>query len=86
VRPPIQAEEEDTVSSSSAGEGEEDLRIAENFIIGMLTNYDKMGLEKIDFMLSKFVEKPPQDLKSFLQKLVKEDKIEYSAGEYSKKQ
>jgi len=90
IRAPAEEEEDNNKDESAATAAQEEvMRISENFIIGMLTNFEKMPLEKIHVMLSNFVENysaSPLALKQFLQKLIKEDKVECVAGEYSKKQ
>lgn len=63
----------------------------EPFVLGMLTNFDALGLDRIHNMLKMFVTDPPYDrtieqLSGFLGKLSTEDKIVLEGGVYRKKQ
>ena len=62
----------------------------EPFILGMLTNFDALGLDRIHNMLKMFVTDPPYDrtieqLSGFLGKLSTEDKVVLEGGVYRKK-
>jgi len=75
--------------ASAADLQEEKMRVCEQFILGMLTNLDRLPLDRIHMMLSNFVENYQGDLhllRAFMLKLIKEDKVELVGNEYTKKQ
>jgi anaphase-promoting complex subunit 2 len=64
---------------------EEEMKVYESYIVGMLSNLGRIPLEKIHTMLKTFVtgsdhkyDKTPQQLAVFLQQLCKEEKLECS--------
>lgn len=62
----------------------------EPFIMGMLTNFDSMPLDRIHNMLKMFVSDPPYDktteqLGAYLSTLVTYEKISLSGGVYKKR-
>jgi anaphase-promoting complex subunit 2 len=62
----------------------------EPFVLGMLTNFDALGLDRIHNMLKMFVTDPPYDrtieqLSGFMGKLSTEDKVVLEGGVYRKK-
>ncbi|KAF2077863.1 hypothetical protein CYY_000825 [Polysphondylium violaceum] len=82
----IMEEEEDQQESASAREKEEQMRVIEKFIIGMLTNFKALPLDRMHSMLSMFnaeqYTSTSAELKSFLSKLINEEKIELSGLNY----
>lgn len=65
----------------------QEMAVYESYIIGMLTNFDSLPLERIHNMLKMFVAEPPYDktseqLASFLGKLVAEDKLILEGSSY----
>ncbi|KAL9188455.1 hypothetical protein ACHAXT_006833 [Thalassiosira profunda] len=87
----FQHEDEDQEQAVSHGAHEEQERkVYESYIIGMLSNLGQLPLERIHSMLKTFVagsdhkyDKTPQQLAVFLQQLCKEEKLECSHGMYS---
>ncbi|KAJ1947288.1 hypothetical protein FBU59_001893, partial [Linderina macrospora] len=70
---------------ASAGADAEALRVHFNFVVGMLTNFGPLPLDRIHSMLGMFLpgEKiEPDELKTFLALMVREDKLEFSGGVY----
>ncbi len=83
----MEEEKEDIVSGSQA-QKEEQLKVYENFVSGMLKTFGTLALDRMQMMLSQFVEGydlSVQELKDFLTKLVKADKLEMSGGVYKLK-
>eukprot|EP01132_Coremiostelium_polycephalum_P002821 gene2821-3506_t len=82
---PVVVEEEEE-KSESAIQKEQQMRLLENFIIGMLTNFKALPLERIHMMLTMFnseqYNSTQNELKSFLGKLQNEDKIEFDGVDY----
>lgn len=61
----------------------------EPYIVGMLTNFDSLPLERIHNMLKMFVSDPPYDrpldeLAAYMGKLVAEDKVVLEGGVYKR--
>ena len=61
----------------------------ESYVVGMLTNFDKMPIERIHNMLKMFCS-PPWDrgadaLAAFLGKLVADEKLQLEGGQYKKR-
>ena len=88
----FQQEEEDEEGAVSLGaHAEEEMKVYESYIFGMLTNLKQLNLERIHSNLKTFVagsdhkyDKTPQQLAVFLQRLCKEEKLEVSNdGVYS---
>lgn len=81
-------EESEEVMVSSTDQREEELQVFWNYIVGMLTNLDSMSLERIHQMLKLFASQAPgfefsiEELKAFLQKKVREHKLNYVHGAY----
>jgi anaphase-promoting complex subunit 2 len=81
-------EESEEVMVSSNDQREEELQVFWNYIVGMLTNLDSMSLERIHQMLKLFASQAPgfefsiEELKAFLQKKVREHKLNYVHGVY----
>lgn len=70
---------------------EEEIKVYESYIVGMLSNLGQLPLERIHSMLRTFVagsdhryDKTPQQLAVFLQQLCKEEKLECSPDGYYK--
>ncbi|KYQ90483.1 anaphase promoting complex subunit 2 [Tieghemostelium lacteum] len=82
----IIVEEQEEEKSVSEKEKEEKMRVIENFIIGMLTNFKVLTLDRIHNMLTMFnseqYSSTQQELKQFLLKLINEEKIELNNTEY----
>ncbi|ORY03191.1 hypothetical protein K493DRAFT_207320, partial [Basidiobolus meristosporus CBS 931.73] len=83
-----------TVSSSvqSAKEQQaEEMRIYWSYIVGMLTNLGTLPLDRVQSMLSMFVQAPnkynrsAEELQDFLELMIREDKLEFSLGMYKLK-
>ncbi|KAK9820288.1 hypothetical protein WJX72_008627 [[Myrmecia] bisecta] len=69
---------------------QQEMAVYESFVMGMLTNFERLPLERIHNMLKMFVVDPPYDktaeqLASFLSKLVAEEKLLMEAGSYKKR-
>jgi len=82
----FQQEEEDEEGAVSLGaHAEEEMKVYESYIFGMLSNLKQLNLERIHSNLKTFVagsdhkyDKTPQQLAVFLQRLCKEEKLEVS--------
>jgi len=82
----FQHDEEDQEQAVSIGaHEEEEMKVYESYIVGMLSNLGQLPLERIHSMLKTFVagsdhkyDKTPQQLAVFLQQLCKEEKLECS--------
>ena len=66
------------------------MRVYEQYVMGMLTNFDALPLERIHNMLKMFVADPPYDktaaqLERFLARLVAEQKLSVDRGSYSRR-
>lgn len=82
-------DEEESVMTSAQDQREEELQVFWSFIVGMLTNLDSMPLERIHQMLKMFasqgtsaVDCSQQELRSFLDRKVREHKLLFSGGLY----
>jgi len=87
--PTMMAEEEETQKTPSAAALlEETMSVCENFILNMLATRGKCSLETIHTTLG-FVlpgySASPAELKAFMLKLIRDDKIELDGSEYVKK-
>lgn len=78
-------EDEDSSLATSTGQSEEDLQMRENFVMGMLRTFGTMTIDGIFSMLSNHLNSnlTLPELRTFLQKLAKEDKLNLSGREYS---
>eukprot|EP00237_Pycnococcus_provasolii_P009737 CAMPEP_0198717778 /NCGR_PEP_ID=MMETSP1471-20131121/46443_1 /TAXON_ID=41880 /ORGANISM="Pycnococcus provasolii, Strain RCC733" /LENGTH=139 /DNA_ID=CAMNT_0044478395 /DNA_START=18 /DNA_END=437 /DNA_ORIENTATION=+ len=82
---------EDGGAVASKEEQESDnMAVYESYIMGMLTNFDSLSLERIHNMLKMFVVSPKYDksqaeLSKFLQRLVTDEKLMYDGGMFKKK-
>jgi anaphase-promoting complex subunit 2 len=78
-------DDEETMVSAN-DQREEELQVFWSYILGMLTNLDSMTLERIHQMLKLFAttsfEFSQDELKSFLQRKVREHKLVYAYGVY----
>jgi anaphase-promoting complex subunit 2 len=68
---------------------EEEMKVYESYIFGMLKNLGQLPLDRIHSMLKTFVagsdhryDKTPQQLAVFLQQLCREEKLEFSPDGY----
>ena len=81
-------EEEETCMASASDQREEELGVFWSYILGMLTNLDSLPLERIHQMLKMFASQGPgfefsqDELRSFLQRKVREHKLIYAYGVY----
>ena len=87
---PSAMDDEGGAVASKEEQEADSMAVYESFIIGMLTNFDSLSLERIQNMLKMFVVDPTYDktqaeLSKFLQKLVTEEKVAYEGGSYRKK-
>lgn len=62
----------------------------EPFIMGMLTNFDALPLDRVHNMLKMFVSDPPYDrtleqLGAFMARLVADEKLSLEGGTYRKR-
>jgi len=85
--PAFQAEEEkeEPVSASQA-QKEETMKIVENFCFGMLKTFGSLSADRIQAMLTSYVDTytwPIHELGEFLNQLTKDHKIDCSGGNYS---
>jgi anaphase-promoting complex subunit 2 len=67
-----------------------EMAVYEQYVIGMLTNFDALTSERIHNMLKMFVSEPPYDksaaqLEAFLTRLVAEDKLTLDGGNYRRR-
>ncbi|XRB12947.1 anaphase-promoting complex subunit 2 [Pseudoscourfieldia marina] len=82
---------EDGGAVASKEEQESDnMAVYESYIMGMLTNFDSLSLERIHNMLKMFVVSPKYDksqaeLSKFLQRLVTDETLMYDGGMFKKK-
>ncbi|KAJ1967374.1 Anaphase-promoting complex subunit 2 [Dispira parvispora] len=80
--------EEDAGIVSNQDQRAEEMRIYWSFVVGMLTNLGALSLDRIQGMLSMFVQDPApyscneRELEQFLALMVREDKLELSGGQY----
>jgi anaphase-promoting complex subunit 2 len=77
----------DTIEASN---DDEDQRIFENYILGMLANFESLSLERIHQMLSMFCTDPPfrgtvADVAACLGRLLDAGQIRYEHGQYHRK-
>lgn len=84
----VVVDEEETCMASATDQREEELQVFWSYILGMLTNLDSMPLERIHQMLRMFASQGPgfefsqDELRSFLQRKVREHKLVYAYGVY----
>ncbi|KAJ7530253.1 hypothetical protein O6H91_15G086400 [Diphasiastrum complanatum] len=89
---PLLGEEEgESAVASVEDQWQQEMTVYESYIIGMLTNFDSLPLDRIHNMLKMFVSDPPYDktlqqLQVFLARLVGEEKLEIKDGVYRRKQ
>lgn len=83
--------EDDDIESamaSASDQREEELQVFWSYIVGMLTNLDSLPLERIHQMLKMFASQGPgfevslEELKHFLQRKVREQKLVHAGGVY----
>lgn len=81
-------EESESAMASTSDQREEELQVFWSYIVGMLTNLDSLPLERIHQMLKMFASQGPgfevsiEELKFFLQKKVREQRLLHSGGVY----
>jgi anaphase-promoting complex subunit 2 len=68
-----------------------EMAVYEQYVVGMLTNFESLSLERIHNMLKMFVSEPPYDksaaqLEAFLARLVADEKLTCDAGAYRRRQ
>ena len=66
------------------------MKVYEQYVVGMLTNFPSLPLDRIHNMLKMFVSEPPYDksehqLEAFLAQLVAEDKVVLEGNQYKRK-
>ena len=66
------------------------MKVYEQYIIGMLTNFPSLPLDRIHNMLKMFVSEPPYDktqdqLEAFLNQLIAEDKVVLEGAQYKRR-
>ena len=66
------------------------MKVYEQYVVGMLTNFPSLPPDRIHNMLKMFVQDPPYDrsleqLEAFLGQLVAEDKLALEGNQYSKR-
>lgn len=76
--------------ASSEDQAAAGMKVYEQYIIGMLTNFPSLPLDRIHNMLKMFVSEPPYDrsseqLHAFLNSLVAEDKLVMEGEEYKRR-
>jgi anaphase-promoting complex subunit 2 len=84
----IIAEENESSSTSISKQQEEQFKVYENFITGMLKTFPSLPKDKIHTMMSIYMDTynlSIEQLELFLTNLVKQEKVEFSSGVYSKK-
>lgn len=90
---PLAAVEQDDEMGDAGGDTGDELVHAmapfETYIMGMLTNFDSLPLDRIHNMLKMFAVQPPydrsmEDLAGYLAKLAAEDKLAVEGGVYRK--
>lgn len=67
-----------------------EMAVYEQYVIGMLTNFDSLSLERIHNMLKMFVSEPPYDksaaeLEALLSRLVADEKLTLDRGSYRRR-
>lgn len=81
-------DETESAMASASDQREEELQVFWSYIVGMLTNLDSLPLERIHQMLKMFASQGPgfevslEELKSFLQLKVREQKLLHTGGTY----
>uniref|UniRef100_A0A1B6GF83 Anaphase-promoting complex subunit 2 n=3 Tax=Cuerna arida TaxID=1464854 RepID=A0A1B6GF83_9HEMI len=82
-------EETESAMASAHDQREEELQVFWSYIVGMLTNLDSLPLERIHQMLKMFASQGPSsvecsqhELRYFLDRKVREQKLLYSGGLY----
>ncbi|XP_071154099.1 anaphase-promoting complex subunit 2-like isoform X1 [Mytilus edulis] len=82
-------DETESAMASAQSQREEELQVFWSYIVGMLTNLESLPLERIHTMLRMFAMQGPttmecstQELKGFLDRKVKEQKLLYAGGVY----
>lgn len=84
-------EERESAVASMEDQWQQEMNVYESYVIGMLTNFDSLPLDRIHNMLKMFVSDPPYDktlqqLQGFLGRLVGEEKLEFRDGVYRRRQ
>ena len=84
-------DEESGTSNAQAAQLEAEMRVYEQYVVGMLTNLESLPLGRIHNMLKMFVpasgSEPgythsEQELSRFLNRLVEDGKLEHAAGQF----
>ncbi|CAH1786015.1 unnamed protein product, partial [Owenia fusiformis] len=85
----IEDEEVESAMASSEAQREEELQVYWSYIVGMLTNLETLPIDRIHSMLKMFAMQGPttaectiQELKAFLDRKVKEQKLLFTGGVY----
>ncbi|CAM6090151.1 unnamed protein product [Calypogeia fissa] len=88
---PLLGEEEgERAVASMEDQWQQEMNVFESYVVGMLTNFESLPLDRIHNMLKMFVSDPPYDktlpqLQGFLARLVSEEKLEFQDGSYRRR-
>lgn len=84
---PMEEEEQEGQVASAASLQEGEMQMCEQYILGMLTTFESLPLERIHMNLSflPIYSGSTADLKALLAKMMRDDKIDFVANEYTKK-
>ncbi|KAG6547269.1 hypothetical protein Mapa_011205 [Marchantia paleacea] len=89
---PLLGEEDgESAVASMEDQWQQEMSVFESYVVGMLTNFESLPLDRIHNMLKMFVSDPPYDkslpqLQGFLARLVSEEKLEFREGSYRRRQ
>lgn len=83
-------EERESAVASAEEQEAAGMRVYQQYVVGMLTNFDSLPLERIHNMLKMFVSDPPYDkslaqLEAFLGRLVAEETLTVDRNVFSRK-
>ena len=90
-RQAVEEEDGDAAASSQAEQLAAEMRVYEQYVVGMLTNLESLPLSRIHNMLKMFVQptdgergydRSEQELQRFLNHLAEDGKLEVSGGQY----
>ncbi|KAL3697240.1 hypothetical protein R1sor_011316 [Riccia sorocarpa] len=88
---PLLDEDGESAVASMEDQWQQEMSVFESYVVGMLTNFESLPLDRIHNMLKMFVSDPPYDkslaqLQGFLARLVAEEKLEFREGSYRRRQ
>ncbi|CAK9234248.1 unnamed protein product [Sphagnum troendelagicum] len=89
--PLLSEEDGESAVASMEDQWQQEMSVYESYVVGMLTNFDSLPLDRIHNMLKMFVSDPPYDktlqqLQGFLGRLISEEKLEVRDGLYRRRQ